>query len=281
MFPRFDESRRRCAPAGLTLVELMAAITILALVVGTLGVLSKGVQESYRYAEDYSAVTQHARVALERIAAAVREASANEQFPGAIVLADEEGSWRFPDTLVVWRPDGPPADADGLPRFNELVVFCPHPDAPNRLLEITVPGDTRTVPPVEDEARWITEIEAIKRSNSVRQVTLTGLVRTAETRRSLASESSSSSAESSRGAVRFEIRLRPSAVEWTDYQDGKLKWDELAWVQGIFGSQTGLRQVWVRTELQLVPAGAAEDDSTEAEPIPFFGSAALYYEMHR
>jgi len=256
----------------------MAAMTILAMVVGTLGVLSKGVQETYQYAEDYSTVTQHARVALERIAAAVRQASASEQFPGAIVLADEAGSWRFPDTLVVWRPEGRPADAEGLPRFNELVVFCPHPAAPNRLLEITVPGDTRTVPPVENEAQWIAEIEAIKRSNSVRQVTLTGLVRTAATLQSSESEPSSGSL---RGAVRFETRLRPSAVEWTDYQDDKLGWDELAWVQGIFGSQTGLRQVWVRTELQLVPADRAADDSTAVEPIPFFGSAALYYEMHQ
>jgi len=266
----------------------MVAVTILTMVVGTLGVLSRGVQETYQYAEDYSTVTQHARVALERIAAAVREASASERFPGAIVVADEEGSWRFPDTLVVWRPDGAAADADGLPRFDELVVFCPHPAVPNQLVEITVPGDTRTVPPVENQARWLTEIEAIKRSRSVRQVALTDLLRTANLLPSAKSTSASRWASqpasmlgSSRGAVRFEIRLRPSALEWTDYRNDKLNWDELAWVQGIFGSQTGLRQVWVRTELQLVSAPQPADDSMAEESIPFFGSAALYYEMHR
>ena len=81
-----------------------------------------------------------------------------------------------------------------------------------------------------------------------------------------------------RGAVRFEVLLRPSDSQWND---DTISWEKLPWVQGIYGSQTGLRQAWVRIELQLMtgepPAAGAVD---RRAVIPCFGSAALYYTMH-
>ena len=56
-----------------------------------------------------------------------------------------------------------------------------------------------------------------------------------------------------RGAARFETRLRPSDTDWANYKAGSVTWMNLPWVQGIYGSQAGLRQVWVRMELQFVP----------------------------
>ncbi len=44
-------------------------------------------------------------------------------------------------------------------------------------------------------------------------------------------------------------------------------------------SQTGLRQSWCRIELQLRPSHV--DDHTADPAIPFFGSGAVYYEMHK
>lgn len=258
----------------MTLLELLAAMSIMVLVVGAIGVLAKGIQDSFHYTEGHSAATQHARVTLERISRTVSEATANEQFPGAIVVVSRSGSYRFPDALVVWHPDGDPADPDGLPRFNELVVYCPQWDMPNRLLELTLPGDTRTVPAAADQAAWAAAIEAAGKSNSSNTVVLTDLVRT--------SSITDVSPSSLRAAVRFETRLRPSQSEWSDYAAGTLGWDELAWVQGIYGSQTGLRQLWVRIELQLMPG----EESIAANPtgeqaVPFLGSAALYYGLHR
>ena len=85
-----------------------------------------------------------------------------------------------------------------------------------------------------------------------------------------------------RGALRFESRLRPSAADWSDYQADNVAWDDLPWVQGICGSQTGLRQAWVRIEMQLVPGQAsATHDPSGLRAIPFFGSAAVYYELER
>lgn len=255
----------------MTLLELLIAMSIMVIVVGTLGALSKGVQDGFQYTEGRGLATQHARVVLGRIAQTVREATANEQFPGVIVLSETVGAWRFPDTLVVWHPDGDPADADGLPRYNELIIYCPNLSAPNQLVEITVPTDTRTVPPVENPAQWATEIEAIKRASSSRVIVLTELMRTGSAADSMAT--------SWRGAVRFETRLRPSQNEWGEYQKNNLGWDELSWVQGIYGSQTGLQQVWLRTELQLTAGGMA--NAAGGQYVPFLGSAALYYEMHK
>ena len=112
---------------------------------------------------------------------------------------------------------------------------------------------------------------AMKASNSTQRVVLTTLMRTGSV--------TDLATTSWRGAVRFETRLRPSQSEWDSYQDGTLAWDELSWVQGIYGSQTGLRQVWLRTELQLTAGETA--NAAAGQYVPSFGSAALYYEMHK
>ena len=83
-----------------------------------------------------------------------------------------------------------------------------------------------------------------------------------------------------RGAARFETRLRPSDTDWANYKAGSVTWMNLPWVQGIYGSQAGLRQVWVRMELQFVPGvDWIESNSAAVQAIPFFGSAALYYNL--
>lgn len=255
----------------MTLAELLVAMTIMAMLVVGLAALARSVETGAEFSRGRQSATQQAGAVLDRIDRTVREAYANESFPGVIVVAEDVGAWRFPDTLVIWHPDGEPADPDGLPRYNELVIYCPHPRDPRLLAELTAPSDTRTVPPVEDEAAWASEIQALESYFRTRAMTLTSRLRTAE--------ASGLTGGGLRGAVRFETRLRPSAADWQDYQDGNVAWDGLPWVQGINGPGTGLRQAWVRTELQLL----AEDESGGTgpeDPIPFFGSAALYYEMH-
>ena len=75
------------------------------------------------------------------------------------------------------------------------------------------------------------------------------------------------------------LELIPDQAE---YQAGDLDWEDLDWVQGIYGAETGLCQVWVRSEIQLVPEaalGAVSD--AHSQPVPFFGSEAIYRELHR
>jgi len=249
-------------------------MSVLAMVVGTLGALATGVQQGYEYTQGYGTATQHARTALERIARSVEGATASEQFPGLMVLADFEGTSRFPETLVVWHPSGTAADPNGLPRFNELVIYCPDGYIPSNHVEITVPTDTRTVPAVTDQAQWAAEIQAIRKNAAAQKVTLTGLVRTCAV--------SDTPPLKWRGAVRFESRLRPSGDQWAQYKSGTVQWTDLNWVQGIYGSRTGMRQAWLRIELQLMPGAAWSATNPAAQrAAPFFGSATVYCEMHR
>lgn len=266
-------SRPRRDP-GMTLLELLAAMSVLVLIAGVLGGLAIGVQQGYQYAEGYGLATQHARVALERITRTVSQATANQQFPGFLVLADTVGQWRFADTLVVWRPVGTAADPDGLPRFNELVIYCPDLHQPSRLLEITDPNDTRITPPAQELSAWKSEITAIRNSSSARKVVLTDLLRTCTL--------AESSPPQVRAALRFESRLRPSETEWAAYKAGTVQWKDLPWVQSIYGNRAGLRQAWMRMEMQLAISNAGSgNQSGSSTIIPFFGSAAVYYQLSR
>lgn len=258
--------------SGMTLLELLLAVSVMSMIVGALGAVAAGIQKAYEYSEGFGTATQHARVALDRIAKTVSEATANEQFPGFIVLTDKDGTWTFPETLVVWRPQTAAADPKGLPRFNELVIYCPDWYTPSKLVEIRVPSDTSIVPQVSDAVQWATKIEAIRKNKSNDAVTLTALLRTCAV--------SGSGAPRWRGAVRFAPRLRPDDTQWAQYKAGTLAWKDLYWVQGLFGSQVGLRQAWLRTELQLLPGATwVSNDPASQRAIPFFGSATVYYEM--
>jgi hypothetical protein len=275
---RFSPLRSRCPTdrrsadlvrrRAVTLLELLIALTIVVMVAGALGAITRTVELGFEYNQGRGTATQHARVLLDRISRTAQEATANEQFPGFIVLAEQVGLWRFPDTLVIWHPDGDPAAPDGLPRLDELVIYCPHPEAPGTLVEITT-SDTAALS--QDEAVRKAQIDAIKRSNSSEVSGLTSLMRTGGV--------DDGGNAQLRGALRFETLLRPSDEQLkTEAEDLGVDWEDLPWVQGIYGSHTGLRQAWVRIELQLMtgdpPAPGAVD---RRQAIPFFGSAALYY----
>jgi hypothetical protein len=245
----------------------------MALLVGTLETLAEAVHEAFEYNESHGLELQHARVVIDRITHTANQAFANEQFPGFLVLSTQVGSYQYPDTLVIWHPaSGTPANPTGLPLFDELVVYCPSTSNPNQLLEITVLNDTRTVPATTNLSSWATEIAAIKSSTVDTNVMLTDMMRSA---------TPSGSSGAKRGAVRFVTRSIPSVTQYSQYQAGTLTWKQLSWCQGIYGMTTGLRQTWLRMEIQLMPASNIMAEEMVAQlATPFFGSAALYYEMH-
>ena len=268
--PDFLPLRRR----GFTLVELAIAVTIVAMVVGTLEAVLQGVHHAYAYNEGHGLATQNARVVLDRIIATASQATANEQFPGLLVVTDQVGLWQYPEALVVWHPTGSPANPSGLPLFSELVIYCPSVASPNQLLEVTLPGNNSVVPAASDQASWTQQIAAIKQNPPATAVLLSSLVRTCSI--------SSSPGSTWRGAVRFQTRLLPSASEWSQYQAGTLGWKQLHWVQGICGSTTALRQIWLGIEMQFMPgSGILGESASAAQPVAYFGSSALYYEMHQ
>ena len=170
--------------SGLTLVELLITTTVMAVTALALATLADAVRITDQHVAGQGTATQHARVVIDRIGRIAREAWASEQFPGIMVFDDEVSGWRFPDTVVIWYPDpeltdggnivypdGTPTNPDGLPLFRELVIFCPNPDNPSELLQITVPGDTNEVP--ADTGSLASEIDLIKVDANATRVVLT------------------------------------------------------------------------------------------------------------
>ena len=263
---RLKPLRRR----GFTLIELLMASAVTTIILGSLGVLAMTVQTGSDYSHKQSLATQHARVTLGRIQRAVQDAAATTDSPGVAVLAEMEGTWRFPDTLVVWKSD---ANDDDLPQVNELVVYCPNPKAINELLEITDEADVSNAPALSDTGALAAVVAALKADAGNRKTVLTTMLRTAAV---------DGAGVTRRAAVRFEEELRPSAAQWKDYRDGIITWEDLAWVQGIHGSTSGLRQTWVRYELQLVPGdGDGDETAQDQRVVAFFGSAALYHQLEK
>lgn len=269
---RRDGRPRPSSRRGLTLVEMLLAISILGITAGTLTGLALAVQQGTTYSQGYSTATQHARVTLERISLAVSRATATDLYPGAVVVYDVLGTWQFPDTLVVWRPGGAPANPQGPPLAGELVIFCPNPANPDQLLEVTMPGNATPVP-LNDAALntpgWRAQIKTWASSAAGNQVLLTDLVRAAQF-----------DSATTRAAIRFQTDMHPSSSEWSACLATPSLWNTLNWPQGLGGSQAGLRQVSVRCELQLLPDSfQGQLDPQAQQTVPFLGSTSFSYAL--
>jgi len=222
--------------------------------------------EASRHNLNQQQLLQHARVATQRIESSIGASHATSQFPGAVVFTTVAGSVELPDTLVVWRPEPGSAALGELPRFSELLIYCPGIYQPEKLFELRATGDNRTVPPVTDVALWRAELDALK-SSAAEQVELTPHLRTAVI-----------SGSGTHGVVRFVRQIRPDDAEWSQYQAGNTSWQDLSWPLDNAGGSYGVRQVWCRIEMQLTtqPGGADPGGRTT---IPFFGSATVNYGM--
>jgi prepilin-type N-terminal cleavage/methylation domain-containing protein len=255
---------------GVTLVELLIAVAILAILSMGLGGLSLAVHQGWNYAQGHRLAAQQGRVSLERITRAVREATSTPDHPGCYVVVDTSGSSTFPETLVVWRPSGTPANAEGPPLISECVFFCPDPADPSRLLEITAPGDSREIPLTDElgESSWQTILDDLKTSPSSQIVVLCDCLRAFPSGGGLSQP---------RGAVRFQREIMPSVAQWEAFRNDEVTWEELDWPQGVFENLGGLRQIWLRVELQLVPESTSGGGVTET--VPLFGSACLYDDL--
>lgn len=268
---------RAAGRAGLTLLELMLAMTVSTILVGALSVLASATRQTATFSEGQAGALQHSQVILDRINRFVGQAYATETYPGVVVLDETVSSNRYPDTLVIWSPaDGTPANAAGPPLVRELTIIGPDPTNPRRLMEFTAPSDGRTVQLNEASLNTTAGrslIQSIKTASTTTKTVLTPLVRIAST--------SHGNGGNQRAALRFECELHPTAAEITAFRNGTLAWEDVAWPQGLVSSHAGLRQVWLRTELQLMSqdysdAGVAPAD---AVPLPFLGSATLYYSL--
>ena len=132
---------------GLTLVETLLAMTVTALIMGTLAVFTEAVSQAWAQGESLASSSQQGRVALERIRRDVRQ---------AIWVAQVTC---LPDTLVLWAHDRDAANRQ--PDVREIILICPHPSHPHELVRITqdVPDSWNFVVPMEYLSdSWFTTI---------------------------------------------------------------------------------------------------------------------------
>lgn len=257
---------------GLTIIELTMSVAVLAMVATAVASLAHGVRLGSEYARHSADLTQHAQVALTRITNRVEAAWATETHPGVVVIHESISGTLVPTALVVWQPEsGTPVHAAGPPLVRELVIFTANPHDPRQLLEVRATNDNRQVPLEElDTSPGRSLIAGLITSPHAQRVVLTELLRT----------TSGTNVGGTRGVAWFVRRIRPTAAELAEARAGTVAWEQLPWPQGVYSSRNGMRQVWVRMELQLVPPGTTASQMAR-RAVPFFGSAAIYYEVQR
>ena len=227
---------------AMTLVELLIAVSIMAMIAGSLGAMARAVQVGAQYSEGHGTATQHARVTLEQISQEVSKAAANDFYPGVFVVSQLVAGQPIPDTLVLWQTTRR-IDQSSRPLLRELVLFCPDRNDRRRLLRVTAPLDSHLAA-LSDITAVRSQVESIKAHSARVEVPLTDLLRTITL------------SGTSLGAARFEV------------------------TQSDMGA--GLKQVRLRVELQLMPGKAAyNEDPTGQLAVPFLGSCALYYSSNR
>jgi len=268
--------------SAFTLVELLIAATITAMVTVVLSGLVMAVQRSWSFTQACEEVSMQARASLDRMQTMIRQAGVY-RLPGQptrlglAVVAHRWGFVRFPDVLVVWsggREGGMSRQGvlERLPRLNELVIYTYEPDQPSCLVEIAFPDDGT---PIDfDAATFSDTILDLLRSPSAERVLLCDRLRTSRL---------PSARRSNRrliGLVRFELIRRPDEFELAMAESDPEAWQQLGWPQGIATRTSGLRQETVRIELQLT-RHPTTDETPPSEAIPFFGSASCRYVYQR
>jgi hypothetical protein len=234
--------------------------------------LGAAAQQTNQYTQARAAAQQHARVSLERMQRIIREATVAPNYPGIAVVYDQIGTYLYPDTLIVWHPaSGTPANAAGPPLVSECVFYCPDPANPSQLVELTAPTNLNTLsldPTVLNTTSGRTTVNSIKTASSSVKTLLTDLLRTFNP---------SGSSSATRGCVRFNYELNPSAAEWTSYKAGSLLWKNMSWPTVMYSSAYGTRHIRVQIELHLVAhERVGSTDNVGLLAYPFFGSATLH-----
>lgn len=256
-----------CCRRGLTLAEVLVSMAIMSMIAVTLASVSLSTSQVTEYTTGQGDGLQHARVVWERIQRIVQESTSAELHAGAVVVYDQIGNYRYPDTLLVWRPpSGTPTNASGPPVLREVVMYSTNPDNPNELIEYTNPFNSTQIPfdpAVLNTSAWRTTLANFKKDNETQKVVLTNLLRVAQP----------TNQTTSRGAVRFEVWTNPSRTDLAAYRAGTTLWKNLPWPTVSYDKTYGLRQLRVRIELQLSTKGIPGTiDNLGLETLPFFGS---------
>jgi len=254
---------------GLSLTELLVSSAVMGIICLSFGTLAVSVQMANEYAVEKNLVGQHSRAILQRIERHIRTAHANEAFPGVHVISYTDSGYEFPQSIAIWTPTDH-ASASAYPTIGELTLIVSDPDAPNRLLEVSMESTT-AAPSLNSTSSWQSLITSLLSSNTAEIIEISDLVRVGKI---------SDSDSQYYSTLRFDVRVSPSDDELTDARAETTEWESLAWSNSIYSSTTGLRQSWVAFEFQLVATDSMEDHGNLRDAaVPYFGSSALYFQV--
>ena len=269
-------SRRGLSLRGMTLVELMIAMTITAMITVILGGLVLAVHTVREYSEGSEEVVGQTQASFDRIQYMVSQTGVyrvdgRPTVPGIAVVNQTYSDTIVPNILVVWSGGSfGGMSAKGvqsrLPLFSELVIYTTDPDDPSQLVEMTFPGDSSSI-----------DFQAADFDATILQYLSSGNPTKTKlyTRIHTISTSSNSAPDSTTiGAVRFDPRFTPSDSDLAATAPLTDDWLTLNWAQGIVATDSGMRQVTIAIELQLEIIGKG---SGNASISPFWGSASYRY----
>lgn len=264
---------RRPPRRAMTLVELTVAVAVMSLVAVVLGGLISAVHTGREHVGGVQEATAQGRFAVNRVRDAVARAGvyqigAGSTVPGVSVVWTPGSPVDRPETLVLWT-GGRDASLAGqtltrLPKASELLIYVPDPAAPQRLLEIVLPGAIGDVDFMS--AGFPTLISQLIGSSAAEKATICDRVRVGST------------GSGSAPAIRFEIEAVPTDGQLVATAVNTPAWSALPWVNGSCSSTSGLRQTTVRVELQTVTL--RRPGTNDGPSLPVFGSAVLRY-VHR
>lgn len=267
----------RAGRHGFTLVELMMAMSITAILGVILTGIVSAVQTAHAHTTGMEDATLQAQATIDRIKhmtahAGTYRIGGEGTTVGLAVVGHKWVIYDLPDVLVVWsggREGGMAAagERDRLPRADELIVYAPDPADGSRFLEYAFPGNTAEVD--FRASGFANQILSLLTSPEAEGVLLCDRVRRSQLPR-LAWY-----AEVSAANVRFDLEVTPTESQLSSTTPGTSAWNELPWAQGIVAGDSGLRQSTVRIELMVEPRGRPlPGTETIAVAIPFFGSAS-------
>lgn len=271
---------RRLSRSGFTLAELIVASTITGLLALVLAGMTMAIHAAWQHTREVTDSSAAAEAALQRIrwmvaqAGVYRDASGLPK-PGLRVISESWGEHEFPQILVIWS-GGRDGDLHGgvfaerQPRFDELIVYAPHPADPGILCEFAFPGISSTADLHDDS--FPRRLRRMLDSPDAEPIPLCRNVRVSAVRETSVGK------KGTYPNVRFDLWWVPSDEQLEGVLVGSPEWFALPWPQSIVTADSGLRQGTLAIELQLEPTGRPTSPVPErTRAIPFFHSIRYRY----
>ena len=265
---------------GFTLVELLMAMSISAILVMALAGIVTATQSAWRHTQGIEDSQAEINASFDRMRLMISQAGiyqVNGQAP-EVGLAVVTRAWNYidvPDILVVWsggRNGGISQNGtlNRLPRMNEILIYTSDPADAHQFVEIALPDSSAEI-----------DFNSSAFDNTIRTA-----IQSSQAEKALLSKRLKNSQYLLSGSpwgptasnLIFTITRTPDDASLQATTPGTSDWMNLPWPQGTVSATSGLRQVTVNYEIQFETAeqNTLTDINSETA-LPFFGSSSRLY----